>query len=115
VRKVVNSSGVSQGEFRFDEFGVPETSTTPGADLSAHSYVGGLGQRNEGGGLYYARQRWYDSSLGRWLSSDPIGFDGGLNLYSYVGNNPINGVDPSGLNPYFGWLFLVWLASNMED
>lgn len=96
VRKVVNSSGVSQGEFKFDEFGVPESSTTPPADLSAHSYVGGLGQRNEGG-LYYARQRWYDPQLGRWLNQDPIGFDGGLNLFGYTGQNPVNFTDPSGL------------------
>lgn len=102
VRKVVNSSGVSQGEFKFDEFGLPESSTTPSADLSAHSYVGGLGQRNEDGGLYYARQRWYDSSLGRWLNSDPIGFDGGLNLFTYVNQNPVNIMDPSGLQPP-GW------------
>ena len=97
VRKVVNSSGVSEAEFKFDEFGVPETSTSPPADLSAHSYVGGLGQRNEGGGLYYARQRWYDANLGRWLSADPIGFAGGLNLYGYGNQNPINAVDPNGL------------------
>ncbi|MBX3169377.1 MAG: RHS repeat-associated core domain-containing protein [Candidatus Eremiobacteraeota bacterium] len=104
VRKVVNSSGVSQGEFKFDEFGVPESSTTPPADLSAHSYVGGLGQRNEGGGLYYARQRWYDANLARWLSQDPIGFSGGLNLFGYTGQSPTNWVDPSGLDP-------IWIGT----
>ena len=43
------------------------------------------------------RHRWYDAQLGRFLSQDPIGHAGGLNLYSYVGNNPTTFNDPSGL------------------
>ena len=39
----------------------------------------------------------YDPEQGRWLSRDPIGEDGGLNLYGYVGNDPLNWVDPLGL------------------
>jgi hypothetical protein len=44
-----------------------------------------------------ARFRAYDPVMGRWLSRDPIGEEGGLNLYGYVGNNPINYMDPLGL------------------
>ena len=48
--------------------------------------------------LYNYRARWYDPNLGRFISSDPLGFDGGdANLYRYVGNNPIANTDPSGL------------------
>ena len=47
--------------------------------------------------LYYFRARWYEPETGRWLSPDPIGFSGGLNLYAFCGNDPINYVDPSGL------------------
>ena len=47
--------------------------------------------------LYYYRARYYDPKIGRFISEDPIGFAGGLNFYSYVGNNPVNAVDPFGL------------------
>ncbi|MCI0560805.1 MAG: DNA/RNA non-specific endonuclease [Nitrososphaera sp.] len=46
--------------------------------------------------MYY-RARWYDPLQGKFISEDPIGYTGGANLYSYVGNNPLNLADPSGL------------------
>jgi RHS repeat-associated protein len=51
-------------------------------------------------GLFMARLRAYDSDLGRWLSRDPLRkpeLSQGPNLYAYVGNNPVNMIDPSGL------------------
>jgi RHS repeat-associated protein len=66
-------------------------------------FVGGLGVRNDSAsGLIYMRHRWYDASLGRFISRDPIGFEGGYNLYQYCGNNPAGAIDPSGLGP-FSW------------
>jgi RHS repeat-associated protein len=50
-------------------------------------------------GLYYMRARYYDPELGRFLSEDPIGIAGGLNLYAYAGNDPVNASDPAGLDP----------------
>ena len=48
-------------------------------------------------GLYYYRNRWYDPEIGKFISEDPVGFAGGdINLYGYVGNNPLSFVDPSG-------------------
>ena len=47
-------------------------------------------------GLTNFRMRWYDSETGRWLSKDPIGLSGGLNLYAFCGNNPICRIDVYG-------------------
>jgi RHS repeat-associated protein len=49
-------------------------------------------------GLYYYRARYYSPSIGRFLQNDPIGTDGGLHLYAYVGNDPLNNADPMGTN-----------------
>ncbi|MDJ0731221.1 MAG: RHS repeat-associated core domain-containing protein [Crocosphaera sp.] len=48
-------------------------------------------------GLYYYRARYYDADQGRFISRDPLGYLDGMNLYEYVGSNPINSVDPLGL------------------
>ena len=51
-------------------------------------------------GLYYLRNRYYQPSTGRFMQRDPIGYEGGLNLYAYCGGDPIQGSDPSGLDPW---------------
>jgi RHS repeat-associated protein len=48
-------------------------------------------------GLHYNWHRFYDPETGRYISADPIGLAGGMNLYAYVENNPVNWVDPWGL------------------
>lgn len=53
-------------------------------------------ERDAESGLNYHSARYYLPWLGRWLSADPIGVEGGANFYRYVGNNPINFLDTSG-------------------
>ena len=48
-------------------------------------------------GLYYYRARHYSPAWGRFLQADPSGYQGGIHLYAYVGNDPLNLTDPSGL------------------
>jgi len=48
-------------------------------------------------GLYYNYFRYYNPQTGRYITPDPIGLEGGINLFTYVQNNPINIIDPEGL------------------
>lgn len=49
------------------------------------------------GGLIYCENRFYSPVQGRWITRDPAGLEGGLNVYEYCGDNPVMNVDPSGL------------------
>ena len=84
----------------FDEWGVVTADSNPG--IQPFGFAGGVWDRDVGLVRFGARD--YDALVGRWVSKDPIGFGAGdPNLYVYVGNNPVNWVDPSGLFPFGGF------------
>jgi RHS repeat-associated protein len=69
-----------------------------GKSASAPGSFGYTAQRidPETNGLYYYRARHYSPTLGRFLQTDPIGYSGGVNLYAYVNDDPLNLIDPFG-------------------
>jgi RHS repeat-associated protein len=56
-------------------------------------------ERDDESGLQYHNHRYYAPWLGRWLNADPIGTQGGMNVFCYCRQNPVGSSDPSGLNP----------------
>jgi RHS repeat-associated protein len=96
--RVVVDSGNGQilERMNFNEFGASDKTKGP-KQILPFGFAGGL--YDEDTGLVRFGARDYDPETGRWLSKDPILFAGGLNLYGYVMNDPINLIDPSGLAP----------------
>jgi RHS repeat-associated protein len=86
------SNGQVVQSMSYDTWGNVLSDSNPG--FQPFGFAGGLYDSTTGLVRFGARD--YDSSIGRWLNKDPIRFDGGWNLYAYVGNDPVNYIDPTG-------------------
>ena len=96
LRLVVNAAtGMVAEEIDYDEFGNVTSDTSPG--LTPFGFAGGLYDAATGLARFGVRD--YDAGVGRWTSKDPIRFKGGMNLYGYVVNDPVNSLDTDGQLP----------------
>ncbi len=96
---ITDDTGAVAAKFSYTPFGevLDRTIGNPACDIPI-GFAGAFGVLREPNGLYYMNARYYDPTVGRFLSEDPLGLGGGdLTLYSYAGNNPVVFVDPSGL------------------
>jgi RHS repeat-associated protein len=90
----VNSAGVVGTQYTYQPFGATTTTGPTSANTSQFT-----GRENDGTGLHYFRARYQHPTLQRFVSEDPLGFAGGINLHAYVGNAPTMYRDPLGLKP----------------
>lgn len=96
-----HADGLAEKPLFYDGYGIlvwPDEPNSQRMRRQPFQYKGQAGYYGDAHtGLYYCHNRYYDPRLGSWLSRDPIGLDGGTNLYSYCGGNPVMFWDPSGL------------------
>jgi RHS repeat-associated protein len=90
VIAMTNDSGTATTINAYDEWGIPDTANLGRFQYTGQAWIPELG-------MYHYKARVYSPTLGRFLQADPVGYQGGMNLYAYVGNDPFNLTDSTGL------------------
>ena len=109
IRLVVDTAtGAVAQRIDYDAFGRVLTDTNPG--FQPFGFAGGLYDPDTDLVRFGARD--YDPRTGRWLTRDPILFDGGTNLYAYSFADPVNFIDPNGRHPLLV-PFVLGMVGNM--
>lgn len=97
LNSVTSLSGAAGGLTDTYTYTVFGTTAATGTNSNRFRYTGR--EWDQETGLYYYRARYYDPEPGRFITEDPSGVDGGINLFAYTNNNPLRWTDPFGLMP----------------
>ena len=89
---LTDSNGNSDVQYSYGPYG---SLSVTGSTTNSYDYTG---RESDGLGLHYYRARYYNPTTGRFISEDPTGLAGGINLYAYAGDNPLDFRDPFGLD-----------------
>jgi RHS repeat-associated protein len=89
IVSLADASGNALTINAYDEYGAPAAGNAGRFQFTGQAWLPELG-------LYYYKARLYDPRLGRFLQTDPVGYTDDVNLYAYVGNDPLDRADPSG-------------------
>ncbi|MCP3889256.1 MAG: hypothetical protein GY702_10335, partial [Desulfobulbaceae bacterium] len=93
VTSLLDNTGSTVAQYRYDSFG--KLVTTTGSLEQPFQFS--TKRYDPDTGLNYYGYRFYNPSIERWMNRDPLGEAGGINLYGFVQNNPVNWIDPWGL------------------